>query len=217
MQHRIVGQKRSQTGKSNCRRSARGPFLAAYGARTAIAPKTRPQGHHRAPVFGLDDPGYPQLLKNPARRDRGCVRVSRARTQPLCCSAHTFKPESAGSHAEWHQERSGLGIVETPDVLCRALVQVADREVPYKPAIQPCLATVTLSADPAQVLQGECPPERRLSQRPGDVDVRPMVLPGRRSTVALTHREVHPIWLLPGGHPVGSQTVGMPSQVYRGS
>ena len=161
-----------------------------------MSPENRSHGHFWPATGRFRPPGTPYAA----------VRTS---SRGSACSAGVNYPERSEEHAR-------PGAVDSPGPPGSSPVQRAGRKEPRQPAVQPGLAAVTRAAEPVQVLQGERPPERLRSHRPGDIDREPVVELRGRTATALAHRDLDAEWLLSGCDTVGRKAVVVPGEVYGG-
>ena len=164
--------------------------------RTPVSPENRSHGHFWPATGRFRPPRY-----------------------PLCRGADVlegFSVPAGVNYPERSEERARPCAVDSPGPPGSSPVERAGRKEPREPAVQPGLAPVTRAAEPVEVLQGERPPERLGSHRPGDVDGEPVVELRGRTAAALAHRDLDAEWLLSGCDAVGRKAVVVPGEVYGG-
>ena len=138
---------------------------------------------------------------------------------PLCRGADVlegFTCIAGVNHPERAEEHVRPCAVDSPGPPGSPPVERAGRKEPRQPAVQPGLAPVARAAEPVEVLQGERPPERLRSHRPGDVDREPVVELRGGTAAALAHRDLDAEGLLSGCDAVGRKAVVVPGEVYGG-
>ena len=162
---------------------------------TPVSPENRSHGHFWPATGRFRPSGTPYAAVRTSSRGTACLPAS---TIPR--GARNTRP----------------GAVDSPGPPGSSPVERAVREEPREPAVQPGLAAVAGAAEPVEVLQGERPPERLGSHRPGDIDREPVVELSGRTAAALAHRDLDAGWLLSGCDAVGRKAVVVPGEVYGG-